>query len=291
VATKSILSTLQEELRTAASPVRAATVSLGRDGRGSGVVIADGTIITNAHLIRDRTISVRFADGRTAQGEVSGIDADGDLAVIKVETAGAAPLSWAEVAGDTGSIVLAGHGNGTVSMGMVSAVGRRFRGPRGRIVSDTVEHTAPLSRGASGGPVVNIDGNLIGINTARSDSGYRAVATSSELRTRVARLIGGENVERPMLGIAIVPTEAARKVRQAAGLDERSGVLIQAVANDSAAAKAGLAQGDLIVAAAGSPVAEIDDLNRALDGSPVSLELTVIRGADERTVTVSWASV
>jgi serine protease Do len=287
----STLSQLQDELRAAASPVRAATVSLGRDGRGSGVVVADGVVLTNAHVLRDRTISVRFADGRTAQGTVSGVDADGDLAAIAVDTSGAAPLAWAEVAGDSGSIVLAGHGNGTVTMGMVSAVGRRFRGPRGRVVSDTVEHTAPLSRGASGGPVVNVEGRLVGINTARSDSGYRAVAVSSDLRTRIDRLVAGENVERPMLGISVVPSETAKKVRQAAGLAERDGVLIQAVADDSAGAKAGLTQGDLIVAAAGQPVANIDDLNRALDSSPITLELTVIRGgADERSVTVTWAT-
>jgi serine protease Do len=210
----STLSQLQDELRGAASPVRAATVSLGRDGRGSGVVVADGVVLTNAHVLRDRTISVRFADGRTAQGTVSGIDADGDLAAIAVDTTGTAPLTWAEVAGDSGSLVLAGHGNGTVTMGMVSAVGRRFRGPRGRVVSDTVEHTAPLSRGASGGPVVNIDGRLIGINTARSDSGYRAVAVSGDLRTRIDRLVAGENVERPMLGISIWPNETECSFRR-----------------------------------------------------------------------------
>ncbi len=286
----STLSQLQDELRAAASPVRAATVSLGRDGRGSGVVVADGVVLTNAHVLRDRTISVRFADGRTAQGTVSGVDGDGDLAAVAVDTSGAVPLAWAEVAGDAGSIVLAGHGNGTVTMGMVTAVGRRFRGPRGRVVSDTVEHTAPLSRGASGGPVVNIDGRLIGINTARSDSGYRAVAVSSDLRARIDRLVAGENVERPLLGISVVPSETAKKVRQAAGLGERAGVLIQAVAGDSAGAKAGLAQGDLIVAAGGHPVADIDDLNRTLDSSPITLELQVVRGAEERSVTVTWAT-
>lgn len=285
----STLSQLQTELQAAAGPIRAATVSLGRDGRGSGVVVADGVILTNAHVLNDRTISVRFADGRAAQAEVTAVDVDGDLAALKVDTTGVFPLEWAETAGETGTLVLAGHGNGTVTMGMVSAVGRRFRGPRGRVVSDTVEHTAPLSRGASGGPVVNIDGRLVGINTARSDAGYRAVAVSADLRARVTRLIAGEQVERPVLGIAIVPTAAAKSVRQSAGLVERAGVLIQAVADDSAAVRAGLAQGDLIVSAAGTPVVDIDDINRALESSPNSLELGVVRGADERTVVVTFS--
>jgi serine protease Do len=287
----STLSQLQTELQAASRPVHEATVSLGRDGRGTGVVIADGVVLTNAHVLQDRTISVRFADGRTVQAEVTAVDVDGDLAALAVDTAGVTPLEWAESPGETGSLVLAGHGNGTVSMGMVSAVGRRFRGPRGRIVSDTVEHTAPLSRGASGGPLVNIDGRLIGINTARSDAGYRAVSVSADLRSRVSRLMSGEQVERPVLGIAVVPSAAAKKVRQAAGLAERDGVLIQAVADGSAAIRAGLAQGDLIVSAAGNAVVDIEDINHALDVSPVTLELQVVRGSDERTVTVTFAEV
>ncbi len=286
------LSNLQKELQTAVGPIRAATVSLGRDGRGSGVVIAPGIILTNAHVLRDQTISVTFADGRTIQATVGGVDTDGDLATLTADTGEINPLTWAETPGDAGTIVLAGHGNGSVSMGMVSAVGRRFRGPRGRVVSDTVEHTAPLSRGASGGPVVNIEGRLIGINTARSDAGYRAVATSADLKARVARLSAGEHVERPVLGIGVVPPDTAKKVRQAAGLADRDGVLIQGVADDSAASRAGLAQGDLIVGAGGVAVVDIDGLNHALDAAHTggqTMELLVVRGVDERTVTVNWA--
>ena len=293
-----VLTQLQSELRTATGPVRAATVSLGRDGRGSGVVIADGVVLTNAHVLRNSTISVRFADGRSAQAQVSGIDADGDLAALSVDTTGATPLAWADASSDSGSLVLAGHGNGTVTMGMVSGVGRSFRGPRGRLVSDSIEHTAPLSRGASGGPVVNLDGDLVAINTARSDAGYRAVAVSADLRSRVDRLIAGHSVERPVLGISVVPTSTARKVRQATGLSECEGVLVQAVAADSAAARAGLAQGDLIVAAGDTSIADIDALNTALDqanasyttGSSTTIELRVVRGVEERVVVVRWGT-
>lgn len=293
----SLLGQLQSELRSAVGPIRNATVALGRDGRGSGVVIADGVVLTNAHVLRDTTISVRFATGRVAQAEVRGIDADGDLAALAVDTTDATPLAWAESAGDAGSIVLAGHGNGTVTMGMVSGTGRTFRGPRGRLVSDSIEHTAPLSRGASGGPVVNLDGDLVAINTARHDASYRAIAVSTELRSRIEQLISGHSVERPVLGISVVPAAAARKVRQAAGLSERDGVLIQAVAPESAAAAAGLAQGDLIVGANETPVTSIDDLNLVLDRaiaatplpSPITIELVVVRGSVERNVVVCWS--
>ncbi len=296
--TPSILSQVQNELRTAVGPVRNATVALGRDGRGSGVVIADGVVLTNAHVLRDTTISVRFADGRITQATVSGLDSSGDLAVLAVDTSGVTPLQWADQAADTGSLVLSGHGNGTVTMGMVSGVGRQFRGPRGRLVSDSIEHTAPLSRGASGGPVVNLEGQLVGVNTARTDASYRAVSVSPELHTRIQRMIAGETIERPVLGISVVADATAKKVRQAAGLTARDGVLVQAVAPDSAAARAELAQGDLIVAANTKPVRTIDELNAALDESTsrftdtatATIELTVVRGNDERSVEVSWGS-
>lgn len=289
----SILEQLQHELRSASTPLRNATVSLGREGRGSGVVIADGVVATNAHVLRDKTITVRFSDGRVAQGSVRGIDADGDLAVLDVDTTGASPLGWADSDAEVGTIVLGGHGNGTVSMGIVSGTGRSFRGPRGRLVNDSFEHTAPLARGASGGPVVNLAGQILGINTARNDAGYRAVAVTADFRARVERLVGGRNVERRVIGIAVVPTAAARKVRQAAGLPERNGVLIQSVAPDSAASAGGLAQGDLIVEAAGTPIANIDDLNAALDQSgrtadSSTIELLVVRGAEERTAVLRW---
>ncbi len=286
----STLGALQDELRAVAGPVRAATVSIGRDARGSGVIVGPGRIVTNAHLLRDRTVSVRFADGRAEQATVSGVDHDGDLAVLSVDTGTIAPLAWAEAAPGVGSLVVAGHGNGGVSLGMVGATGRSFRGPRGRRVDVAFEHSAPLGRGASGGPVVDIEGRLVGIDTARSQAGYRAAAVSAELLARIERLAGGEDVTRPTLGIAVVPPHAAMRVRAAAGLPEREGLLVRGVAEGSPADAAGLARGDLIVAAAGSPITSVDDLHRALDVAGPSVELVVVRGTEERTVTVTLAA-
>jgi serine protease Do len=281
------LTTLQDELRAIAGPVRQATVAIGRDARGSGVIVAPGRVVTNAHLLRDRTVSVHFADGRVGQATVSGVDHDGDLAVLSVDTAGSAPLTWADAAPEVGSLVIAGHGNGGVSLGMVGAVGRAFRGPRGRRVDAAFEHSAPLGRGASGGPVVDVDGRLVGIDTARSQAGYRAQAVSAELLARIERLATGEDVTRPTLGIAIVPPAAARRVRAAAGLPERDGLLVRAVADDSPAATAGLTRGDLIVSAGGAAVGSVDDLHRALDTAGATIELVVVRGTEERSVTVA----
>src|SRR4051794_17901404 len=94
----SALDELQLAVTTVAERLDAATVAVGRDRRGSGVVIATGQVLTCAHNLRDRTTEVTFADGRQAQGEVLGVDADGDLAVLEVDTAGVAPAEWSPAA-------------------------------------------------------------------------------------------------------------------------------------------------------------------------------------------------
>src|ERR1700761_6897744 len=99
------LTALEDAARVATAAARSATVSSGRAGRGSGIVIASGAVLTNAHNLRDRSTSVTFPDGRTEQGTVSGIDEAGDLVVLSVETGEVAPLSWAEQPAEEGSVV------------------------------------------------------------------------------------------------------------------------------------------------------------------------------------------
>ena len=177
-----------------------------------------------------------------------------------------------------------------VTVGYVSGIGRAFRGPRGRRVAGAVEHTAPLLPGSSGGPIVDGDGKLLGINTNRLGSGfYQAIASEAGLRDRVAALGRGEEPKKRRLGLGLAPAHVARQLRRAVGLDERDGLLVRDVEDGSPAAKAGIAEGDLIVAAAGKPVASADDLFEAMGtiAADAALPLTVLRGAEERTVTVA----
>src|SRR4029077_8881068 len=120
-----------EDLQSAIADVATATgpsiVSIGRRHRGSGIVVGDGRVVTNAHNIRGDEVTVTFADGRTTRGTLAGIDVDGDLAVINVDTAGARPVEWADGAAlGVGSVVFgaaASPGGGTrVTVGTVSAV-------------------------------------------------------------------------------------------------------------------------------------------------------------------------
>jgi serine protease Do len=170
-------------------------------------------------------------------------------------------------------------------------VGRTFRGPRGRRVTGTVEHTAPMAKGSSGGPLVDAAGRLVGLNTNRLGEGfYAALPADDDLRRRVDALSRGESPVRPHLGVGLVPGRAARHIRRAAGLPDRDGVLIQQVEEGSPAAGAGLRRGDLVVEAGGSPVVTIDDLYQALDGlvGGDTLSLGVVRGAEELAVRVSF---
>ncbi len=175
-----------------------------------------------------------------------------------------------------------------VTVGFVSGVDRTFRGPRGHRITGSLEHTAPLLPGSSGGPVVDAEGRLLGINTNRLGEGfYLAIPADEALRTQADTLARGESASSPQLGVAIAPRRVARRLRRAVGLPDIEGLLIQHVVEDSPAARAGLSSGDLIVAAAGQPAGRVDDLFEALKGTQGgTLELRVVRGTDERTVQV-----
>jgi serine protease Do len=283
---------LSRSLATLTSSVAPSIVGIGSRLRGSGVVVADGQVLTNAHNVRGDEVTVTFADGRSTAGRLAGIDVDGDLAVIAVDTAGAKAIAWGDGDGPyAGAIVFAGAatpgGGARVPFGSISAVERSFRGPGGRRIGGSLEHTAPLAPGSSGGPLLDADGKLLGLNTNRLGEGfYLALPADAALRARVEALGRGESVARPRLGIAVAPARVSRRLRESVGLPERDGVLVRGVEDDSPAARAGIRDGDLIVEIAGQAVTEADQLQEILASSPMPFEIKVVRGTDERTVSV-----
>ena len=293
-----VLDELETLVQDAARRAGPAVVGLGRGwGVGSGTVIATGQVLTNAHNLRHDEVTVAFSDGRRETARVAGSDQDLDVAVLEVETGDVEPLEWADDAAelDIGRPVLAlGNPGGRglrVTPGFVSSTARSFRGPRGRRISGAIEHTAPLPRGSSGGPLLGGDGRLLGINAVRVDGGLiLAIAADSGMRERVQALGRGEPPRRVRLGVAIAPPRVARRLRRAVGLPAREGVLIRAVEEDSPADRAGLERGDLIVQAAEHEVDRIDALYDALDAArgDGALELVIVRGIDERSVTVKF---
>jgi serine protease Do len=288
-----VLQAIQQAVGEAAERVGPAVVGLGRGwGRGSGVVIAPGQVLTVAHVLRGEEVAVAFADGQVSEGRVVGSDPDIDVAVIAVDTGETAPITWEP--GDApppGAPVFAladpgGRGLRT-TFGLVSSTGRSFRGPRGRRVAGSIEHTAPLPRGSSGGPLVDAEGRLLGLNAVRREGGFiLALPADAALRRRVDELARGEAAERPRLGVALAPPRVARRMRAAVGLPERDGLLVRGVVDGSPAAKAELARGDLLVRASGRPLTGMDDLFDALDQAGETLTLSIVRGTEERELEI-----
>ncbi|HET7481592.1 MAG TPA: trypsin-like peptidase domain-containing protein [Actinomycetota bacterium] len=287
---------IQESVRDVTETVGRAVVGIGdRWAIGSGVVFEAGKVVTNAHNIRASEVAVSFHDGRSAVGRVTGTDIEGDVAVVEVDTADIEPVAWADdQRPGVGTPVFALSNPGgrglRVTFGLVSGTDRSFRGPRGHRISGSLEHTAPLLPGSSGGPVVDLDHRLIGINTNRLGEGfYLAIPADDTLRSRIGALGRGDTPRRPRLGVGIAPAEVARRLRRAVGLDEVDGLLVREVEEGSPAAAAGLEQGDLIVEAGGRATGSFDDLHDALRAAEGSVELKLMRGAEVRTVTVTLA--
>ena len=261
-----------------------------RWGAGSGVVLGAGRVLTNAHNVRGSQVTVTFADGRTAEGNVAGHDIDGDLAVIETDTGQVPALPWATASPAIGMAVFA-----------LANPGGRGRGRR--------SGPSPASTGASAVPAACASPAAWGTpprccpapraalswmrgTTARDqhEPPRRGLLPSHPrrrtLRRRVDALARGESVRPPQLGVTITPGHVARRLRRAVGLPDTDGLLIREVAGDSPAARADLAPGDLIVAAAGQPVRTIDDLSGALRAAAGTIELNILRGTDERSIQV-----
>jgi serine protease Do len=294
------VASLQEAIAGAAARVGPSVVGLGRGwSHGSGVVIGEGRVLTNAHNLRRDQVTVVFADGRRATGEVAAADPDLDLAVVEVDTGDSPAVTWEP--GDPpaiGAPVLALANPGgrglRVTLGFVSSEGRSFRGPRGRRIGGAIEHSAPLPRGSSGGPLVDVEGRLLGLNALRLDGGLiLAVPATAAVKERASRLARGEAPTSPRLGVAIAPPRVARRMRRAVGLPEREGLLVRAVEEGSPAARAGIERGDLLVRAGGRDLNGVDSLYETLDAVEPEggkLELLLVRGTDERTVEVAFES-
>ncbi len=298
----SAIEQLEQDLQRTATELGPAVVGMGRRwALGSGIVIAPGRVLTTAHTLRggrhrEEQVELAFDSERRASGRIVGIDPDVDVAVIETDTGDIEPFQWTEdIDLPLGRAVLALANPGglglRVTSGFVSASGRSFRGPRGRRIAGAIEHTAPLPRGSSGGPLVDREGRLLGINAVRVDGGLiLAIPADAALHERVDGLARGEAPKRAHLGVAIAPPRVARRLRTAVGLPEREGVLVRAVEDGSPAERAGLQRGDLIVAIGSEPIERVDALYEALDGVDAGgqLELAVVRGLEERTLAVTF---
>jgi S1-C subfamily serine protease len=268
-----------------------------RTGGGSGFVFTpDGLILTNSHVVHEAVrIAVTLADGRRMPATVIGDDPASDLAVIRLDQPHVGePGLTAAALGDSqglrvGQIVIAiGAPYGfqsTVTAGVVSALGRSLRSYSGRLIDDVIQTDASLNPGNSGGPLVDSAGRVVGVNTATilPAQGICFAIGINTAKFVASRLLRDGRIRRSYIGVSAQTVPVHRRVVRFYDLPKEMGVVVLGVEENSPAKRAGLREGDVIVALEGQPVAGVDDLHRVLTDVRVgvSCALTVLRWTEK----------
>jgi serine protease Do len=268
--------------------VGAAVIALGRGARrGSALVVAENRAVAMAHSLHSDQFEVRIR-GESQAATVEGTDPATGVALLATPTGDIHPVTWAAETPQLGDVVFALGDPGTglrITEGRVSSAPLSLRGRSGRLI-EGIEHTAPLPRGSGGGPLVNADGTVVGLNALRTDPGFLFAIATAAVRPAVERLLAGE-AGTGRLGVAIAPTRVARQLRLAVGLPDRDGLLVRDVEDGSAAAAAGVQAGDLLVSVGDQKLDSLDSLFSVLDVPPGDTTLKVVRGVDELELAVS----
>jgi serine protease Do len=261
---------------------------------GSGFFIsADGYAVTNNHVVNNaKTVQVITDDGKTLSAKVIGTDPNTDLAVIKVEGRNFPFVKFADREPRIGDWVVA-VGNpfglgGTVTAGVVSARGRNI----GSGVNDFIQIDAPINRGNSGGPTFDLDGNVIGVNTAIYSPSGGSVGIGFDIpadtaKAVVAQLKDGGHVTRGWLGVRI--QAVTQDIADSLGLKKAEGALVDEPQSGSPAAKAGILAGDIITAVDGTDVKDSRDLARKVGAMApgTSVKLSILRKGEAKTVSLT----
>jgi len=259
-----------------------------RHGGGSGFVFTpDGLVLTNSHVVHNASkIELSLPDGRRFPAHLIGEDPATDLAVVRID----APNLTAIQLGDSqklrvGQLAIAiGNPYGfqyTVTAGVVSALGRSLRSYSGRMIDDVIQTDAALNPGNSGGPLVSSDGQVIGVNTA-TIMGAQGLCFAIGINTAkfvASRLLQQGRIQRAYIGVEAQTVPLHRRVVRFYDLAKETGVMVVGVTPGSPAERAGLREGDVILAFAGHPVAGVDDLHRLLTDTQVGANkvITILR--------------
>ena len=271
-------------------------------GSGSGFIFTpDGLVLTNSHVVSGaKKIEVSLSDGRRLPAILVGEDPDTDIAVLRIYDAGLAPVVFGDSSAlRVGQIAIAiGNPYGfdcTVTAGVVSALGRSLRTKTGRLVDDVVQTDAALNPGNSGGPLVDSQGRVIGVNTAMimPAQGICFAIAINTVSFVMGLLLRDGRIRRSFIGVAGQNVPLHRRVVRYHELSVETGIFVVSVEPDSPAARAGVREGDVIVGFGDKPIAGIDDLHRLLteEQAGVSAELTLIRNQrikEKVTVTPSF---
>jgi len=263
-----------------------------RRGGGSGFVFTpDGLILTNSHVVHDaRRIEITLADGRRMPATAIGDDPASDLAVVRVDEPGltAAALGDSQQLRVGQLVVAIGNPYGfqsTVTAGVVSALGRSLRSYSGRLIDDVIQTDAALNPGNSGGPLVDSAGRVVGVNTATilPAQGICFAIGINTAKFVASRLLRDGRIRRSYIGVSAQTVPVHRRVVRFYDLPKETGVVVLSVEEKSPAQRAGVREGDVIIALEGHPVAGVDDLHRVLTDVRVgvSCSLTVLRHTEK----------
>ena len=264
---------------------------------GSGFVISsDGYLVTNHHVVDQATsVQAAFADGNQFPATVIGTDPSTDIAILKVYDGDLKPLQFADSdLLEPGQIAIAlGNPMGlqhSVTAGVVSATGRTLRAKNGRLIDDVIQTDAALNPGNSGGPLVNSEGRVIGVNTAVIATAQGlCFAVSSNLTGYVAgKLIIYGKVRRAHLGIAAQPVNLTARMIGANQLKTKTGVYVFEITADADVLNREIKTGDIIVEMEGKPVATVDNMHKYLNEDVIGkkISLTILREGRKQTITV-----
>jgi len=268
-----------------------------QEGGGSGFIFSsDGYLFTNSHVIRHADkISVIASDGLGYSAQLIGEDPHSDLAIIKADVPGCQVLNLGDSADlRIGQLVIAiGNPLGfqhTVTHGIISALGRTLRSQMGNLIDDVIQTDAPLNPGNSGGPLINTEGEVVGVNTAMI-MGAQSLCFAISINTAkliAHQLINEGKVHRAYLGISAQQVQLNRRIANFHEVKNKNALFVVQVEKDSPAAKSGVQDGDYIVGINDRMIESVDVLFKLLDKEKIGIaqSLIILRGKEKLSVSV-----
>jgi S1-C subfamily serine protease len=289
-----VLSNLSNDLAATVEAAGAGVVQVDARHRlpASGIVwSSDGVIVTAHHVVeREENIGVGLPNGQTVSATLVGRDPTTDLAVLRAQASGLMPARWVEAEGiRVGHIVLGlgrpGHSI-QATLGIVSALGEGWRTPAGGLVEPYLQTDLVMYPGFSGGPLVDVSGGMLGLNTSALLRGISLAVPTPTLRGVVGVLLAHGRVRRGYLGVGAQPVRLPAVLEGQLG--QETGLLLISVEPDGPAGQGGLLLGDTIVALDGQPVRHMDDLLALLGSDRVgaSVPVRIVRGGQVQELTV-----